>query len=182
MSRIGKQPIPVAAGLEVRLADGEISVKGPNGELSHRAHPSMSVEWDDGQREVRVTRPNDAPESRALHGMTRALIANMVRGVQEPFRKTLEIQGVGYQASLNGQELSLQVGFANTVRMQVPAGVNCEVKSPTQVIITSSDKQKCGQFAANIRAVRPAEPYNAKGIKYSDEQIRRKAGKAFAGS
>jgi large subunit ribosomal protein L6 len=182
MSRIGKLPVPVAAGVEIRLTDGEISVKGPHGELSHRPHAAMTVEWDDAAREVRVTRPNDSSESRALHGLTRALIANMVRGVQQPFQKTLEIQGVGYQASLNGQELWLQVGFANTIKLPIPAGVNCEVKSPTQVIVASADKQKCGQFAANIRAVRPAEPYNAKGIKYSDEQIRRKAGKAFAGA
>jgi large subunit ribosomal protein L6 len=182
MSRIGKQPIPVASGVEVKLAGAQVSVKGPHGELSHRPHEAMQVEWDDAAREIRVTRPNDLPESRALHGMTRALIANMVRGVQQPYQKMLEIQGVGYQASLSGQELALQVGFANTVKLPIPAGVNCELKSPTQVIVTSADKQKCGQFAANIRAVRPAEPYNAKGIRYSDEQIRRKAGKAFAGS
>lgn len=182
MSRIGKQPIPVAAGLEVKLSGAEVSVKGPHGELSHRAHETVQVEWDDAAREIRVTRPNDLPESRALHGLTRALIANMVQGVQQPYRKSLEIQGVGYQASLNGQELALQVGFANTIKLPIPTGVNCELKSPTQVIVTSADKQKCGQFAANIRAVRPAEPYNAKGIRYSDEQIRRKAGKAFAGS
>lgn len=182
MSRIGKLPVPVAPGVEIRLSNGEINVKGPHGELSHRPHEAMLIEWDDAAREVRVLRPNDSSESRALHGMTRALIANMVRGVQEPFQKTLEIQGVGYQASLNGPELWLQVGFANTIKLPIPAGVNCELKSPTQVVVTSADKQKCGQFAANIRAVRPAEPYNAKGIKYSDEQIRRKAGKAFAGA
>lgn len=182
MSRIGKQPIPVAVGLEINLSADEIRVKGPKGELSHRPHEEMSVEWDEAAREVRVIRPNDSPGSRALHGLTRALIANMVKGVQQPYQKTLDIQGVGYQASLNGQELSLQVGFANTITLPVPDGVDCEVKSPTQVVVMSADKQKCGQFAANIRAVRPAEPYNAKGIKYSDEHIRRKAGKAFAGS
>lgn len=182
MSRIGKLPIAIAPGVEVTLTDGRIGVKGPHGDLSHSPHPAMAVEWDDAAREVRVNRPDDSPESRALHGLTRALIANMVKGVQQPFQKTLEIQGVGYQASLNGQELWLQVGFANTVKLPIPQGVNCEVKSPTQVIVTSADKQKCGQFAANIRAVRPAEPYNAKGIRYSDEQIRRKAGKAFAGA
>ena len=182
MSRIGKQPIPVADGVEVRLSDGEISVKGPKGDLSHRSHLAMTVEWDDAAREIRVTRPNDSAESRALHGLTRALIANMVHGVQQPYQKTLEIQGVGYQASLDGEQLILQVGFANAIHLPVPAGVVCDVKSPTQVVVTSADKQQCGQFAANIRAVRPAEPYNAKGIRYSDEQIRRKAGKAFAGS
>ena len=139
MSRIGKQPIPVADGVEVRLSDGEISIKGPHGDLSHNPHPAMTVEWDDADREVRVTRPNDSPESRALHGLTRALIANMVKGVQQPFQKTLEISGVGYQATLNDQELSLQVGFANTIKLPVPAGVICDVKSPTQVIVTSAD-------------------------------------------
>lgn len=180
MSRIGKQPIPVASGVDVKLAEGEIRVKGPEGELAHRYHPKMQVEWDEGGRQIRVTRPNDTPASRALHGLTRALVANMVEGVQKPYQKTLEISGVGYQASVSGNALSLQVGFANTVQLEIPSGVTCEVPSPTQVVVKSADKQKCGQFAADIRAVRPAEPYNAKGIKYSDEQIRRKAGKAFA--
>ncbi len=180
MSRIGKKPIPVAAGVDVAVNDGEVRVKGPQGELSFRHHPEMDVKWNGDAREIVVERPDDQPEHRALHGLTRALVANMVEGVQKPYEKQLEIQGVGYQASLNGQTLSLQVGFANTIKLQVPKVVKCELPSPTQINLKSIDKHAVGQFAANIRRVRPVEPYKGKGIRYLGEQIKRKAGKAFA--
>lgn len=179
MSRIGKKSIPVAAGTDVSIADGTIRVKGTHGELSFTYHPNMDVAWDETQREIQVSRPNDQRQNRALHGLTRALIANMVQGVQEPFSRRLEIQGVGYQATLNGGELSLQVGFANTIKLPVPPNVTCELPSTTVIIVKSTDKQAVGQFAANIRRVRPPEPYKGKGIRYEGEQIKRKAGKAF---
>ena len=139
----------------------------------------MEVVWNSDSRQVQVNRPNDQSQNRALHGLTRALIANMVQGVQEPFVRKLEIQGVGYQATLNGNNLSLQVGFANTVVLPVPDQVTCELPSTIQIILKSVDKQAVGQFAANIRRVRPPEPYKGKGIRYEGEQVRRKAGKAF---
>jgi len=179
MSRIGKKPVPVADGVDVTVNNGTIQVKGKNGDLSFSWHPSMEVAYDTDAREITVQRPNDQRQNRALHGLTRALIANMVQGVQEPFVQQLEIQGVGYQANLQGQELSLQVGFANTVKLKVPDGVICEVPAATQIIVKSADKQKAGQFAANIRRVRPPEPYKGKGIRYVGEHVRRKAGKAF---
>ncbi len=179
MSRIGNKSIPVADGAEVTVDSGTVRVKGKHGELSFNFHPNMEVVWDADARQVQVNRPNDQPQNRALHGLTRALIANMVLGVQEPFVRKLEIQGVGYQAVLTGKELALQVGFANTVRLQVPDNVICEVPSTTSIIVKSTDKQAAGQFAANIRRVRPPEPYKGKGIRYEGEQVRRKAGKAF---
>ncbi len=179
MSRIGKKPIPVAAGLEVSVSGGAVKIKGKNGELSFEHHPNMEVVWNESDREIQVNRPNDQSQNRALHGLTRALIANMVEGVQEPFVRKLEIQGVGYQATLNGKELALQVGFANTVRLPVPDNVTCELPNSTSIVVKSTDKQAVGQFAANIRRVRPPEPYKGKGIRYEGEQVRRKAGKAF---
>jgi large subunit ribosomal protein L6 len=181
MSRIGKKPVPVAAGIDVTVNEQLVKVKGPKGELSLNAHPSMTVEFDGASREIKVTRPNDQRQNRALHGLTRALIANMVEGVAKPFEKRLEIQGVGYQASLAGKNISLQVGFANTIKLPVPPGITCQVPAPTQIIISGIDKGVVGQFAANIRRVRPPEPYKGKGIRYVGEQVRRKAGKALAG-
>lgn len=180
MSRIGKKPIPVPAGVEVKIEAGTISIKGKQGELKFAYHPSISVEFDSEEKVINVIRPNDERQSRALHGLTRALIANMVQGVETPFVKKLEIQGVGYQASLNGQKLSLQVGFANTIVLEVPQGVTCELPNATNIVVTSPDKHAVGQFAANIRSVRPPEPYKGKGIRYEGEYVRRKAGKAFA--
>ena len=179
MSRIGRKPVAVAAGVEVTISNGSIKVKGPQGELEQTWHPKMDVEWDDSTREIRVTRPDDSSQSRALHGLTRALIANMVQGVQTQYERRLEIQGVGYQASLGGNSLSLQVGFANTIKLPVPSNVSCELPAPTQIVLKSCDKQAVGQFAANIRRVRPPEPYKGKGIRYQGEHVRRKAGKAF---
>ena len=180
MSRIGKKPIPVAAGLDVSVNNGEVKVKGAQGELSFRHHPDMEVKWDGSSRQIVVERPDDLPQNRALHGLTRALISNMVDGVQNPYVKQLEIQGVGYQASLSGQTLSLQVGYANTIKLPVPKIVKVELPSPTQITLKSIDKHAVGQFAANIRLVRPVEPYKGKGIRYVGEQVKRKAGKAFA--
>ena len=181
MSRIGKKPIPVPAGLEVAVKDGAFKVKGPKGELSHTYHPAVQVAFDSAARMVQVNRQDDQRQSRALHGLTRALIANMVQGVQTPYEKKLEIVGVGYQAVLAGKNLKLTVGFANTVVLAIPAGVVCEVPQPTQIVVRSIDKHAVGQFAANIRRVRPPEPYKGKGIRYAGEHVRRKAGKAVAG-
>ena len=180
MSRIGKKSIPVESGIEVRVDNGTITVKGKNGELSLGFHSNMTVLYDPQSSEIRVTRPDDQRQNRALHGLTRSLINNMVRGVTNYFEKRLEIVGVGYNALLDGNILQLQVGFANTVRLPVPDGVICEVLSQTQVLVKSADKQKTGQFAAEIRSVRPPEPYKGKGIRYQGEYVRRKAGKALA--
>ncbi len=181
MSRIGKKPVPVAAGIDVTINEQLVKVKGPKGELTLSVHPAMSVAYDSAARQIVVTRPDDGRQNRALHGLTRALLANMVEGVVKPFEKKLEIQGVGYQASLAGKNLSLQVGFANTIKLPVPAGITCVVPQPTQIHISGIDKGLVGQFAANIRRVRPPEPYKGKGIRYVGEQVRRKAGKALAG-
>lgn len=179
MSRIGKKPVPVPAAVTVTIADGNLKVKGPKGELSLDWNPAMSVEFDQGVREIHVKRPADDRVNRALHGLTRALIANMVTGVQQPFERKLEIIGVGYQASLAGKSISLQVGYANVIKLPIPAGVTCVLPKPTEIVITGIDKAVVGQFAANIRRVRPPEPYKGKGIRYTGEQVRRKAGKAF---
>lgn len=178
MSRIGKKPVPVAAGLDINVQAGVLKVKGPKGELSLRFHPAMTVKWDNDTRHINVERPDDARQNRALHGLTRAMIANMVAGVQKPYERKLEIIGVGYQAVLKGKKITLSVGFANIIELPIPAGITCTVPTPTQVVVTGIDKQVVGQFAANIRRVRPPEPYKGKGIRYVGEQVRRKAGKA----
>jgi len=182
MSRIGKKPIAVPSGVEVSVADGAISIKGKNGELSFEYHPNMTVTFDAEAKQIQVDRPDDHRQNRSLHGMTRSLIGNMVAGVENYFEKRLQIVGVGYQATMDGNTLNLQVGFANTVAKTVPSGVVCELPSNTHIVVKSADKQAVGQFAAEIRGVRPPEPYKGKGIRYQDEYVRRKAGKAFAGS
>src|SRR5579864_4522958 len=159
MSRIGRKPIAVPAGVEVRIADGTVSVKGKNGELKLVPHPAMKVAFDGPSRMLTISRPNDERANRALHGLTRALLANMVTGVQTYFEKRLEIQGVGYTASVAGKTLSLQVGYANTVKMPLPEGVVCETPDNTHLVLKSANKQLVGQFAADVRAVRPPEPY-----------------------
>ncbi|HIE96203.1 MAG: 50S ribosomal protein L6 [Fuerstiella sp.] len=179
MSRIGNKPINFPAEVTVTLAGQEISVKGAKGDLKLTVHPNMSLEVNDADRVVKVSRPNDLRENRALHGLTRSLIQNMVEGVVKQFERRLTVVGVGYNASLAGKKLSLQVGFANTVVLEVPPGVDVEVPAPTSVIVRSADKQAVGQFAANVRQVRPPEPYKGKGIRYENEQVRRKSGKAF---
>jgi large subunit ribosomal protein L6 len=180
MSRIGKQPITVPAAVKVTLADGRIDIKGPKGELSLRYHPAMTVRFDAGEAKIRVSRPDDARLNRSLHGLTRNLIANMITGVTVGFQKTLEVMGVGYQASLKGKTLQVQVGWANPLVVEPPPGITIEVPDPTHIIIKGADKQLVGQIAAEIRRRRPPEPYKGKGIRYQGEVVRRKAGKAFA--
>lgn len=179
MSRIGKKPVAVPASVNVTISDGEIKVKGPKGELSLDWNTAMAVEFDSAKREILVKRPADDCVNRALHGLTRALINNMVEGVQKPYEKKLEIIGVGYQATLKGKKIALQVGYANIIELPIPTGVTCTLAKPTEILVSGIDKAVVGQFAANIRRVRPPEPYKGKGIRYTGEQVRRKAGKAF---
>ena len=175
MSRIGKQPIPVPSGVTVSIEPERVTVNGPRGELSERIHRDIQVEQTDGA--LLVKRPTDRGEHRALHGLTRSLIANMVQGVTDGFEKRLEIQGVGYRASLQGTDLELQVGYSHTVKIKPRQGVEFEVPVPTQVVVRGIDKQLVGQTAAEIRKVRPPEPYKGKGIRYEGEYVRRKVGK-----
>jgi large subunit ribosomal protein L6 len=175
MSRIGKSPIPVPAGVSVSISPGRVMVNGPLGELSQTVPQRMKVEESDG--ELVVTRPTERGEDRALHGLTRSLVANMVEGVTKGFSKTLEIQGVGYRASLRGADLELNVGFSHPVIRKAPRGITFEVPAPNQVVVKGIDKQQVGQVAAEIRAVRPPEPYKGKGIRYEGEYVRRKVGK-----
>jgi large subunit ribosomal protein L6 len=175
MSRIGKQPIEVPSTVSVALSRGRVQVNGPLGELSQTVPARMKIEQGDGQ--IIVTRPTERGPDRALHGLTRSLIANMVEGVTKGFEKHLEIQGVGYRAALRGTDLELNVGYSHPVVMKPRAGITFEVPVPTQVIVKGTDKQQVGQTAAEVRAVRPPEPYKGKGIRYRDEVVRRKVGK-----
>jgi large subunit ribosomal protein L6 len=179
MSRIGNKPVAVPSGVKVRVADKTIHVGGPKGELQWSAHPDMMVEFDESAAEIRVRRPSDVGFHRALHGLTRSLIANMVEGVSQGFEKRLEIVGVGYNARVQGADLVLNMGFSHPVTMSPPEGVTVEAPAPTQIVIKGVDKQVVGQFAAEIRKVRKPEPYKGKGIRYEGEQVRRKAGKSF---
>lgn len=179
MSRIGKKPVSFPEAVTVVVDGKTVSVKGPEGELKLTVHPNMSLDLDSEARVLKVVRPDDTRENRALHGLTRSLVQNMVDGVQKLFERRLTIVGVGYNASLAGTKLSLSVGFANTIVLEIPEGVKVDVPAVTSVIVRSADKQAVGQFAANVRAVRPPEPYKGKGIRYENEQVRRKAGKAF---
>jgi large subunit ribosomal protein L6 len=179
MSRIGKQPIPVPAGVKVRVADGRVFVEGPKGKLELDHHRNIRVEVDGDGKTVRVTRPDDDRQNRALHGLTRSLIANMVAGVVKGYEKRLKIEGIGYQAASKNKGVELTVGFANRILLVPPAGVTVEVPDQTTVVVKGADKQKVGQFAAEVRHVRPPEPYKGKGIRYENEQVRRKEGKSF---
>lgn len=179
MSRVGKAVIPVPAGVDVKSQADEVQVKGTHGQLLVRIPDGIRVEFDTGKRELAVHRGDDRRESRALHGLTRALVNNMVRGVVQPWEKKLEIIGVGYQASLAAGKLTLNVGFANPVVIEIPKGVTCELPDNTHVVLKSADRQAVGQVAANIRSVRPPEPYKGKGIRYVGEHVKRKQGKAF---
>jgi len=176
MSRIGKSPVELPSGVEVKVNGQVVDVKGPKGSLSIRANDGISVSVDDGV--VNVDRANDERSTRALHGLTRSLINNMVIGVSEGYSKELTAVGVGYRAALKGKQLELQVGFSHPVNIDAPDGITFEVPEPTKIIVAGIDKQMVGQVAANIRAVRPPEPYKGKGIRYVDEHVRRKAGKA----
>jgi large subunit ribosomal protein L6 len=180
MSRIGKQPVPYPAGVKVQLTNGALRVEGPKGKLELTYHPRMTVQHDEGGKVIRVSRPDDERLNRALHGLTRSLIANMVEGVTKGFEKRLKIEGIGYQARLDKKRLVLTVGYANAVEMAPPEGVIVELTEPTTIVIRGADKQKVGQFAAEVRRVRPPEPYKGKGIRYEKEQVRRKEGKSFA--
>ena len=175
MSRIGKRPIEVPAGVLVSIDPGRVTVSGPKGELRQQVPQRMTISHEDGT--ITVTRPTERGEDRALHGLTRTLVANMVEGVTNGFEKRLEIQGVGYRAALSGTNLELQVGYSHTVRITPREGISFDVPQPTQVIVKGTDKQVVGQTAAEIRKVRPPEPYKGKGIRYQGEQVRRKVGK-----
>ncbi len=176
MSRIGKAPITVPAGVEVRIDGNFIEVKGPKGQLSREFHPDMKVELVDGT--ITVTRPSDEKEHRSLHGLTRTLIANMVKGVTEGFTRNLEIVGVGYRAAKQGNKLVLSVGYSQPVEIEPAPGIEIEVPAPTKISVKGIDKELVGQTAAIIRDVRRPEPYLGKGIRYEGEKVRRKAGKA----
>ncbi|MGZ4103873.1 MAG: 50S ribosomal protein L6 [Actinomycetota bacterium] len=176
MSRIGKSPIPIPQGVEVTLSGQHIVVKGPKATLERDLHPDMAVAIEDGV--VTVARPSDARTHRALHGLTRSLIANMVHGVTEGFSKVLEIQGVGYRAAAKGKNIELAVGYSHPVPVEAPDGITFTVESPTRIVVAGADKQLVGQVAADIRAHRPPDPYKGKGIRYEGEYVRRKAGKA----
>ena len=175
MSRIGKQPIEVPQGADVTLNGQAVHVKGPKGEINFDVHPDISVTMDD--RVVRVTRSSDEPKHRALHGLTRMLVANMVEGVTNGYSKTLEIQGVGYRAKKKGSGIELHIGFSHTIDYPAPDDVSLDLPDQTTIVVTGVDKQKVGQAAAEIRAFRPPEPYKGKGIRYKGEYVRRKAGK-----
>ena len=180
MSRIGRKPVPVPANVKVSVAESTIHVEGPKGKLAWTFRPEMKVSFDEANKSVSVARPNDERENRALHGLTRSLIANMVQGVATGYTKKLEIVGVGYQAQLKkANTVALQVGFANQIVLEAPPGVSVVVPDATHITITGADKQAVGQFAAVVRKVRPPEPYKGKGIRYEGEFVRRKAGKAF---
>jgi large subunit ribosomal protein L6 len=175
MSRIGRKPIEIPSGVTVTVEPGRVAVAGPLGTLQQQIPQRMQVAHDDGA--VTVTRPTERGEDRALHGLTRTLIANMVEGVTKGFEKKLEIQGVGYRAALKGTDLELQVGYSHPVTIKPRTGVSFEVPVPTQVVVKGTDKQVVGQTAAEIRKVRPPEPYKGKGIRYEGEFVRRKVGK-----
>lgn len=176
MSRVGKQPVPVPSGVTATVSGQQCAVKGPKGQLFVEVHPSIRVSLDDNQ--LVVTRPSDAPEHRALHGLTRALVANMVAGVTDGFRKSLELRGTGYRAQLQGQDLLLNVGFSHPVVVVPLPGAKFEVETQTLVHVDGIDKQIVGQQAALVRRVRPPEPYHGKGVRYVGEYVRQKAGKA----
>ena len=179
MSRIGQAPIPIPSGVDVKIDGNRVAVKGPRGQLERSLHEAVWVEQVDG--ELRVQRRNDEREVRALHGLTRSLLANMIRGVTEGFEKRLEIHGVGYRAAKQGNDIELSVGFSHTVRKPAPPGIEFEVPQPTKITVRGIDKELVGQTAAEIRAIKKPEPYKAKGIRYEGEQIHRKAGKAAKG-
>lgn len=180
MSRIGKQPIEIPNGVKVTLADGNtVSVKGPKGELTQSFHPDITITVEDNV--IHVTRPDDEKQHRALHGLTRSLLANMVQGVVEEFKKELEINGVGYRAAKQGKKVTFNLGYSHPVIVEEVPGITIDVPAPNKIIVHGPDKQQVGQFAAELREKRPPEPYKGKGVKYVDEVIHRKEGKAGKG-
>ena len=176
MSRIGKMPIHLPKDVQVHIEGSQVTVKGPKGELSRSIRPEISVEQADGQ--LVFSRPSDQPRHRAMHGLTRTLVDNMVKGVSEGFSKTLEMQGVGYRAQMQGTDLVLAIGFSHPVQIPPPPGIEFEVDGTTRIVIKGISKEQVGQTAADVRKVRPPEPYKGKGIRYLGEYVRRKAGKA----
>jgi len=176
MSRIGKMPILLPKGVEVRIDGNTVTVKGPKGELVRDILPEITIQQDDGQ--LLVGRPSDQQRHRAMHGLTRTLVDNMVRGVSEGFSKTLEMQGVGYRAQMQGNDLQLAVGFSHPVNVPPPTGIEFEVEGTTRIVVKGINKEQVGQVAADVRKIRPPEPYKGKGIRYLGEYVRRKAGKA----
>jgi large subunit ribosomal protein L6 len=181
MSRIGVKPVPIPSGVAVSVKEGTVTVKGPKGELSVPVSRGFTISVDDAKKLLSVKRPGDARQDRARHGLYRALINNVLVGVSAGFQRNLEIEGVGYNAKVDGKKLTLNIGFANAVSFDVPAGLTIETPKPTQIHIKGADKQLVGQFAANVRKIRPPEPYKGKGIRYEGEVIKRKAGKAVGG-
>lgn len=176
MSRIGRAPIAVPAGVEIKIEDNNVvTVKGPKGTLTQQFHPNMTIKQDGA--ELHVTRPNDLKENRSLHGLTRTLLHNMVVGVTDGYKKVLDVNGVGYRVAMEGGKLVMNLGFSHQVIMEAPAGITVETPTANQIVVSGYDKQLVGQFAAKVREKRPPEPYKGKGIKYSDEVIRRKVGK-----
>ena len=180
MSRIGKQPVVVPAGVKVQVRDGKVQVEGPKGKLELTHHRNIQVKHDETGKVINVTRPDDERLNRSLHGLTRSLIANMVLGVTKGYEKRLKIEGIGYQARMDKKTVVLTVGYANAIELTPPDGVTVELSDPTTIIVRGADKQKVGQFAAEVRRARPPEPYKGKGVRYENEQVRRKEGKSFA--
>jgi large subunit ribosomal protein L6 len=179
MSRVGKQPVKVPSGVNANFAGGTLTVEGAKGKLSIQVRPEVSVGVEDGT--ISVARKNDSKFAKSLHGTTRALIANMVRGVTTGFQQNLDIIGVGWQGRVQGRKLVLQLGYCHTVDFELPEGVNCAVPNPQRIEVTGIDKQAVGEFAARIRAARKPEPYKGKGVRYDGERVTRKAGKSFVG-
>ena len=176
MSRVGKLPIPIPAGVQIQVTDGVVRVEGPKGKLEHRLPSAVTVEVSDGS--LKVTRKDDSRQTRALHGLTQRIVGNMVRGVHAGFTRNLEIVGVGYRAEAKGQSLQLSLGYSHPILFQLPPGVQARTERPTSITLESIDRQLLGETAAMIRRLRPPEPYKGKGIKYVEEVLRRKAGKA----
>ena len=177
MSRLGKMPVAIPSGVKVNVNGSKIDIEGPKGKLSYTTQPGIDVAVNGD--EVVITRKNDERQNKAFHGLTRALIQNMVVGASQGYRRALDVQGVGYSATLQGKKLVLAVGFANKITKNIPDGVEVKVDGGTKIEVTGPDKQKVGQFASEVRAVRKPEPYKGKGIRYEGEVVRRKAGKAF---
>jgi len=181
MSRIGKQPVVIPSGVKVKLDGGKISVEGPKGaKLEWNWHPAIKVTVDETAKAIKVERPDDERLNRALHGTTRNIIKNMIEGVTKGYEKKLKIEGVGYQALKKGKAVVLKVGYANDIELTPPDGVTADLPDPTTIIVKGADKQKVGQFAAEVRAARKPEPYKGKGVRYENETVRRKEGKSFA--
>ena len=181
MSRIGKKPVPIGAA-KVAVSPGLVKFEGPKGKLELKVHPLIKVTFDAAKKELLVARPDDQRQSKALHGLTRSLLANYVTGVTEGYKKSLEVQGVGYKAEAKGKSLVMSVGYANTISVPIPAGVAVQVEGGVKIHVTGPDKQLVGQFASDVRRVRKPEPYKGKGVRYEGEVVKIKPGKAFVGA